>query len=198
MGKIAIHLLLLVLALSRSPQLDSTELARSIKNGDHKAFKKFYENHNDALFRFLMAKGIAEETAKDLIQKAFIYIWEHRNNIDPDKSLRAYLFRIGYTRMLNHIRDNAKFDDLETNADRETALDPEDKVQEEELRDAIDKAIKDMPEKRAMVFEMCFIQEFTYRETAEALDVSKKTVENHMGLALKDIRGALQKFKPET
>lgn len=197
MEKLAIHLLVLALALSRSSELDSTELARSIKNGDHKAFKKFFENHNDALFCFLMAKGIAEETAKDLIQKAFIYIWEHRNNIDPNKSLRAYLFRIGYTRMLNHIRDNAKFDDSETNPGRETALDPEDKVQEEELRDAIDKAIRDMPEKRAMVFEMCFIQEFTYRETAEALDVSKKTVENHMGLALKDIRAALQEFKPE-
>ncbi|MGK7370624.1 MAG: sigma factor-like helix-turn-helix DNA-binding protein, partial [Candidatus Halalkalibacterium sp. M3_1C_030] len=40
--------------------------------------------------------------------------------------------------------------------------------------------------------------EFTYRETAESLDISIKTVENHMGLALKDIRAALKEFKPET
>lgn len=192
-----VQLVLFFLALATSDDVNSKELAWKIKQGNHHAFRKFFNAHHKALFRFLIGKGIAHYTAEDLIQKAFIYIWENRDNIDPDKSLRAYLFRIGYTRMLNHIRDNAKFDDSATNPGPETALDPEDKVQEEELRDAIDRAIKNMPEKRGLVFEMCFIQEFTYKEAAETLDISPKTVENHMGLALKDIRTALKEFKPD-
>jgi RNA polymerase sigma-70 factor (ECF subfamily) len=46
-------------------------------------------------------RGVAKEAAEDLIQKAFIYIWENRTSIDEDKSLRAYLFKIAYSRMLN-------------------------------------------------------------------------------------------------
>lgn len=194
---ILLHLTLFFLASSNFSDSEKEVWARSIKNGDHKAFRDFFNAHHEALYRFLRSKGIAKETAEDLIQKAFVYIWEHRSNIDPEKSLRAYLFRIGYTRMLNHIRDHSKFDDSEELPSIESDTNTEDEIRASELRNAIDKAIKAMPEKRGMVFEMCFIQEFTYKETAEALNVSYKTVENHMGLALKDIREALQEFKPE-
>lgn len=189
------HFLFLVLALSKSDHLDGIELAKKIKNGDKKAFKTFYDNHHKSLFRYLLSKGIDEDTAADLIQKAFIYIWEHRSDIDSGKSLRAYLFKIGYTRMLNHIRDHKKFVQAEHIPDESSAPGPEDVVQTKELKIAIDNAIQEMPEKRALVFEMCFVQEFTYREAAEALDLSKKTIENHMGLALKDIRASLKNFK---
>lgn len=197
MGQASIHLILFVLALSKLSDSERAELARSIKNGDHQAFKTFYEHHHSSLYRYLMSKGIAEGTARDLVQKAFIYIWEQREQIDPSKSLQAYLFRIGYTRMLNHIRDNKKFDESEELPVLEHKNNPEDDLRAAELSQAIDRAIAEMPEKRGLVFEMCFIQEFTYQETAESLGVSKKTVENHMGLALKDIRAALQQFDPK-
>lgn len=197
MGQVSLQLILLALALSKLSETERAELARSIKNGDHEAFKTFYEEHHKSLYRYLMGKGISEASASDLVQKAFIYIWEQRRQIDPSKSLQAYLFRIGYTRMLNHLRDNSKFDDSEELPVLEHEKNPEDDLRLAELKKAIDRAIADMPEKRGLVFEMCFIQEFTYRETAESLGVSKKTVENHMGLALKDIREALQEFNPE-
>lgn len=194
-----IALKLIFLALAGSSKLDKHDkkLARAIKNGDHRAFKEFFDAHNEMLARYLLAKGMDRPTAEDLIQKAFVYIWEKRARIDPDKSLRAYLFRIGYTRMLNHIRDNAKFDDFSELPTVEASGNPEQKVRASELNQAINRAIQNMPEKRGLVFEMCFIQEFTYKETAEALEVSPKTVENHMGLALKDLRAALVEFKPE-
>ena len=54
-----------------------------------------------------------------------------------------------------------------------------------------------MPEKRGMVFDLCFMQEFTYKETADALNVSPKTVENHMALAFKDLRTRLTQIYGE-
>lgn len=196
MLRISFELILLALAVSRLSMEDRRKLAQAIKNGDHGAFKTFYESHHEELLRYLLGKGISKETAKDLIQKAFIYIWEERQKIDPSKSLRAYLFRIGYTRMLNHIRDHDKYDHSTELSSVGTENSPEAEVRAKELQKAIDTAIHNMPEKRGLVFEMCFLQEFTYRETAETLDVSIKTVENHMGLALKDIRLALEEFKP--
>lgn len=197
MLRFSLELILLALAVSRLSMEERSELARAIKNGDHSAFKTFYESHHAELLRYLLGKGISKETAKDLIQKAFIYIWEHRQKIDPSKSLRAYLFRIGYTRMLNHIRDHDKYDHTNEFSSLETNNSPDAEIKAKELQKAIDTAIENMPDKRGLVFEMCFLQEFTYRETADTLDISIKTVENHMGLALKDIRLALEDFKPE-
>ncbi len=79
--------------------------------------------------------------------------------------------------------------------EQNTELTPEDDARKSQLEEAIDWAIADMPERRGEVFTLCFLEEFTYREAAETLDVSRKTVENHMGLALKDIRSALKSFK---
>lgn len=190
-----LHLILLALATSSVKGMDSTTLAKKIKAGDHQAFETFYDHHYDALFRFLISKNTERETAKDLIQKAFIYIWEHRHKIDPDKSLRAYIFQIAYSRMLNYHRDNQKFNTEDAVPEQQTEITPEDTARGHDLERAIDQAIDSMPEKRGTVFRLCFIEDFTYREAAETLDVAKKTIENHMGLALKDMRKSLQQFR---
>jgi RNA polymerase sigma-70 factor (ECF subfamily) len=176
-------------------EIDSTNLAQRIKEGNHNAFHSFFNLHYERIYRFLISKGIRRETAEDLIQQAFLYIWEHRTKIDPNKSLRAYLFSIAYSRMLNYIRDNKKFKDSEFPESNEaTLLTPRDSVQHKELLKAVKNAIEEMPQKRSMVFEMCFMQDFTYKETAKAMGVSVKTVENHMGLAFKDLRAALEAY----
>jgi len=190
-----LHAIFIGLALSPKKELDSKALAEQIKAGNHQAFKRFFDTHYDALLRFLLSKNTDREVAKDLIQKAFMYIWEHRQQIDPGKSLRAYIFQIAYTRMLNHHRDNKKFDTDEAVPNRQTNVTPEDTARGNDLQQAIEHAIYSMPEKRGTVFRLCFIEDFTYREAAETLDITKKTVENHMGLALKDMRQSLQQYQ---
>lgn len=187
-----IHLILIQLALSSDGGLDSPELLRSIRQGDHKAFRKFFDRHHKHLYHFLLKRGVSEQVAEDLIQQAFLMIWEKREEIDETKSLRAYLFRIAYTRMLNHIRDHKKFSSTEP-VNPVTAT-PDEVMVHEELKEKIEAAISAMPEKRQTVFRLCFLQEFSYKEAASTLDISVKTVENHMGLALKDLRNALKTF----
>ncbi len=188
--------LILLLASVDSDELTDPELALKIKNGNHEAFKKFFNRYNAFLLNYLMKRGTAKEAAKDLVQQAFVMIWEKRDEIDETKSLRAFLFRIGYTRMLNLFRDHSKFDeeaDPEGNSAHEEPEDEENK--RDELNNAIEKAVSAMPEKRQEVFRLCFIQEFTYKEAAQVLDVSVKTIENHMGLALKDMRESLKQYR---
>lgn len=188
-------IILFSLAASSSGDMDRSAIAQKIKAGDHRAFEKFFDEHYEPLLRFLLSKNTEREVAKDIIQKAFVYIWEHRQKIDPDKSLRSYMFQIAYSRMLNFHRDNQKFNNDKAVPERQTGLTPEDDARGKELEKAIDRAIDAMPEKRGTVFQLCFMEDFTYREAAEALDVTKKTVENHMGLALKDMRKSLQNFR---
>ncbi|MBD3615395.1 MAG: RNA polymerase sigma-70 factor [Gracilimonas sp.] len=186
--------LLLVLGAALDTESNESEIYLKIKNGDQKAFKTFFDAHHTEVFRYLVQKGVAKDAAEDLIQKAFIYIWEHRDKIEEHKSLRAYLFRIAYTRMLNLFRDHAKFDRNQEIPDVGISNNPADEnLNQQELNMAIEQAISAMPEKRQNVFRLCFLQEFTYKEAAEFLEVSTKTVENHMGLALKDLRSSLSK-----
>ncbi len=187
--------LLFLLAVRGTAEQDDPELLLAIKNGDHAAFKKFFEKHHSYLYHFLLKKGISEQQAEDLVQQAFVMIWDKRDSIDETKSLRSYLFRIAYTRMLNVFRDTKKFDENADFATEESGHETDQQLEAKELGNAIEASIASMPEKRQVVFRLCFIQEFTYKEAAETLDVSVKTIENHMGLALKELRGKLERFR---
>ncbi len=198
MQSIILQLIFLLASLD-ADEINDPELALKIKNGDHEAFKEFFDRYHNYLLNFLMKRGTAKEAAKDLVQQAFVMIWERRSEIDESKSLRAFLFRIAYTRMLNLFRDHKKFDEDAEPENEETASieirENEKESRAKELNTAIEKAISSMPDKRQEVFRMCFIQEFTYKETAQVLGVSVKTVENHMGLALKDMRALLKDYR---
>lgn len=183
--------LLLTFLMSSWDNSTQKELYEAIKEGDERAFKSFFEDNYDSLFVYLRSRNIKRDVAKDLIQKAFIYIWENRHNIKPDLSLKAYLFRIIYTRMINHTEQDRNFLELEKHANGIDKT-PEDTVEYQDLYKAFRKAVAEMPEKRRLVFESCFIQELTYKETAEILSISVKTVENHMVLAFKDLRKTLK------
>ena len=187
--------LIFLLAVRGSSINEDPDLILAIKRGDHNAFKKFFERHHSYLYHFLLKKGISAQQAEDLVQQAFIMIWERRAQIDESKSLKAFLFRIAYTRMLNIFRDTAKFDGNKDVADEEGESSTDKSLETQELGAAIEASIASMPEKRQAVFRLCFIQEFTYKDAAEFLEVSVKTVENHMGLALKELRGKLEGFR---
>jgi RNA polymerase sigma-70 factor (ECF subfamily) len=171
---------------------DARDLAQRIRDGDRDAFRTFFDRHHGTLYGFLQSRGVSAADAEDLVQNAFLYVWQHRDRIDPDRSLRAYLFRIGHTRALNHHRDAARVDPDAT-VDRTPSRDatPDAEALTREQRARIDDAIADLPERRRMVARLCLVNGFTYQEAASVLDVARKTVENHMRLALKDLRDAL-------
>ncbi len=190
----ALGLLLLGLALQESP--DDSELAARIREGDRDAFRRFYDRHHAALFRYLRRRSVRTDRAEDLVQKAFLYIWTHRHQIDPEQSIRAYLFRIGYTRMLNQKRktapQNSNFSAVEPSAQNPT---PEENAVHRDLREALEAAIEALPERRRAVFELCFVEDLTYREAADALDIQPSTVETQMQRAFKALRETLEDYR---
>lgn len=192
-----IESVLLLLAFSNGNDVDDRTLSVSIREGDQKSFKAFFDKHYPGLYRFMVSRGMSHDEAEDLVQKAFIMIWEKRNQIDETKSLRAYLFKIAFTRMLNHVEYQSKFTDAASDDDGISETNPGSDIHVSDLLHHIKTIIAGMPEKRALVFELCFLKQFTYKETAESMGVTVKTVENHMALAFKDMRSALKKVYGE-
>ncbi|PEN13510.1 RNA polymerase sigma-70 factor [Longibacter salinarum] len=190
----ALGLVLLGLALRDGPE--AQELARQIREGDQEAFRAFFDRHHGRLFGYICSRGVPESDAADIVQNAFVYVWTHRSKIDPDRSLRSYLFRIGYTRTLNFFRDRDETPDVDLDLQPDSSTrSPEAETQVSLLRETVDAAIETLPERRRAAFRLCFLEGLSYREAAEALDVTRKTIENHVSHALRDLREALDGFE---
>jgi RNA polymerase sigma-70 factor (ECF subfamily) len=182
-----------LLLFARNSVLDNQELAKRIKSGNHDAFKELYDALSPQLLSYLKRMGGESADSADVIQQAFIILWEKRSEIDEHRSIRAFLFKIASNRMLNVFRDRKKFIDTEFEPES-TGSNPELIAAGELTLSHFNKAIAALPEKRRQVFELCFIQQFTYKEAAEVLGVTHKTIENHMLTALKNIREAMKKI----
>jgi RNA polymerase sigma-70 factor (ECF subfamily) len=181
-----LEFLLLSLAFSASGDLDDRALAASIRAGDAQAFRVFYERHYDSLYRYLVSRGADGAHAEDLIQKAFLLIWEKREAIDPGKSLRSYLFTIGFTKYLNDQKRAAKSTSVEGDDwPPVEGQSPEDSLRYRELMSTVHAAVEAMPEKRRMVFELCFLKQYSYQEAADALSLFRRQCRSrHAGFAL--------------
>jgi len=189
-----VDLLILCLAVTGSGDLDDHVLAGRIKEGDESAFKTFFDRYHGLLFRYLKRRHVPDDVSEDLTQVAFITIWNKRSDIDEQKSLRAFLFKIAHNRALNFFRDTARFVDDPVDHEQAGTQNPEEEADFRKLQQSLYLAIQALPERRRAVFELCFLNEMTYRETAEILNISIKTVENQMGHALKSIRKALSHY----
>src|SRR6056297_2474865 len=134
--------LILLLAFAKYNGIEPSEISADIRDGDHKAFKTFYDEHYDGLYRFMVSRGMSQAEAKDLVQKAFVMIWEKRDGIDETKSLRAYLFQIAYSRMLNHVDYHSKFNDEAPPEEDTSVHTPETDVNYRELLQIVKNAIR--------------------------------------------------------
>ena len=169
-------------------------LAQRTKNGDADAFRVLFDALYDGLSRYMGRFKLPAEEADDVIQQAFVYVWMHREQIDPSKSIRAYLYRAVHTRALNALRDRAKRAPLTAiSATEEAAPAGLDAVETHELRVLLDQAIDSLPDRQRAVFLLCYVEGMRYHEAAETLDISTKTVENHMSRALKTLRALLHR-----
>ena len=161
---------------------------------DKPAFEQLFKSHFVHLCNFAQQYVSDMDSARDIVQKVFIRLWEQREQMDPNQSIRSYLFTSVKNRCLNHIRDQKKYRSSVLDVDIQD-IDiafEEDQMAVEELQQKIDLALSKLPEKCRQVFEMSRFQHKKYQEIAEALDISKKTVEAHMSRALRSLREDLK------
>ena len=195
---VSIALFLLALASDRGDA--PGDMAARIRAGDEEAFRSFFDANHEAVYSYLRGRGLSPEFAADAVQQAFIVLWEKRASLRSGTSLRAFVFRIAYRRALNEIRA-ARHDGLDESVPEGSELSAGLAVVTDAasgdvlLAEHFEKAVNALPEKRRLVFELCFIHGYTYREAAAILEVSIKTVENQMGHALKALRSALAAFR---
>ncbi|MEL7585912.1 MAG: RNA polymerase sigma-70 factor [Prolixibacteraceae bacterium] len=165
----------------------------SLKAGDVAAFDYFFENYSKELHHFSLKILKSKQDADEVVQEVFLRIWEKRDQINPLKSFRSYLFTIALNNIRGRFLKTAKenrfkvelYDELVSAASEE----PEEKIFSHYLS-ILDELIRKLPERRKEIFLMHKKEGLTVPEVAGYLDLSPKTVENQLTAALKTLREA--------
>jgi RNA polymerase sigma-70 factor, ECF subfamily len=163
---------------------------------DKAQFERLFKTHYAPLCHFANQYINDFDAAQDIAQKVFINLWETRDTIDPQKSVKSYLYTSVKNRCLNYIRDNKKYRsrvlDIEL-GDIDIAFEEPDSGAAE-LEAKIAEAMQALPEKCRLVFEMSRFQDKKYKDIADELGLSVKTVEAHMSKALKTLKDSLKDY----
>ena len=164
---------------------------------DLRAFEATFKEHFPALCAFARKYVHDYDTATEIVHDVFVRLWDKREEIDPEKSVKSYLFTSVHNRCLNYIRDNKKFrtseDEFERIKNRGTS-DVEEAMNASELEEQISKALDELPEQCRKIFMMNRFEDMRYKQIAEKLNLSVKTVEAQMSKALRILREKLGKY----
>ena len=175
----------------RSKYANDSEIIKRIKSGDSYAFEELYYKYVDKVFYFNLRYLRNREDAEGLTQEIFIKIWEIRDSLNPELSLNSYIFTIAKNTIFNKNRKK-----INEQAYKEYLRNHLDKVYDKtendillnEVRDWINKAVNDLPPQRRNIFKLSRFEGLSYKEISSRLNLSERTVESHIRLALKSIR----------
>lgn len=169
------------------------QLIRSIKGGDARSFEKLFEKYYDKYFSFACALLHDADAAEDVLQNVFLKIWLGRERLDESRSIENYLLvsvrneifdwlRLKYNQTMIHEETFEKEDD---------SVDIEASLAWAETSDKMDRIIRNMPPQRQRVFMMSRYSNMSSKEIADTLNLSIRTVERHIYLALKDLKSII-------
>lgn len=173
---------------------EEQEILLKIAKNDRKVFEKLFKSYYKELCRFAMRYVREEVASEEIVQEVFINIWERRAALNINSSIKAYLFTAVRNRSFNYIKLQLPKEHLKTDVDvlSEIQIDhSEDDLRLEELKGYVNDAIDGLPKKCKAIFILSRTGGLTYNEIAIELDISVKTVENQVGLALKKLREKL-------
>jgi len=174
------------------------QLAQRIKLGDEQAFELLFRKYYVRLCAFANKFLNEPEDAKEIVQDVFAKIWEGRQEIDPEDSLKSYVFKIAQNLSINKLRRNkveSRYSEvlkLVYIENREISV--HESLMASELEENIANSIGNLPAECRKIFELSRIEGLKYKEIADKLNISIKTVEAQMSKALRLLRIELSDY----
>ncbi len=177
---------------------DSQFLINRLKQGEESAYELLFNEFYRVLTVYANKYVRDIETAKEIVQDLFVHLYEKRENLDINSSLKSYLFRSTHNRCINYINaqkiriQHAEYV-FKTADATEDILEQE--VNKTELEQALFTAINQLPPKCQSIFKMNRFEGLSNTEIAEKLKLSKRTVETQISKALRILRIKIEPYR---
>lgn len=166
--------------------------------GDENAFKYFFDTYYDNLCNFVNSYLRDETLSEDVVQSIFIYLWEKKDSLPSNCSIKSYLYTASKNKSLNQLRDIKNKNRIAEALFTEPELVSEEKadlfLEFEELKSIISMAIDGLPNQCKTIYQLSRDEGLTNKEIAEKLGIAVKTVENQMTIAIRKIKDFLQPY----
>lgn len=170
-----------------------------LRSGDEQVFEEIFRTYYERLCNYANTILNDMDEAEEMVQNAFLVVWEKHESLEIHTSLKSYLYRSVHNSCLNRVK-HYKVRHIHGEAIKHQADILYDDASEDlvgmELELVINQAIDDLPQQCRIVFRMSRFENLSYAEIAEQLNISVKTVENHMVKALKTLREKLKDYLP--
>nr|WP_255486928.1 RNA polymerase sigma-70 factor [Mucilaginibacter sp. SP1R1] len=170
-----------------------------LKQGSEKAYEWLFKTHFESLHAYAYSFIKDDEMAEEIVQNVFCRIWEKRDLLKTDGSLKSYLYRAVHNESLNYLKHqkvkasfNVYYAGQLDQADEQASH----KITTAQLQQHIDAAMSQLPQQCRTIFQLSRFEQLKYQQIADHLGLSIKTVENQMGKALRIMRQKLAEFLP--
>jgi len=176
-------------------------LTESLIKQDEAAFEQVFKTHFKNLHAYAYTIIREETAAEEVVQQVFFKLWERSKGLSIQGSVSAYLYRAVYNESLNHLKHRkvqSRYEQYFTHTMKNENDAAGKQISMKELHSKLNRALNELPEQCRTVFQLSRFEELRYREIADHLGISVKTVENQMGKALKILRTKLIEFLPFT
>ncbi|WP_183575037.1 RNA polymerase sigma-70 factor [Mucilaginibacter sp. X5P1] len=179
--------------------MDSTEITAGLTDKTEAAFEHLFKKH----FRELHAYGFSLlkdwDAAEEVVQAIFLKLWEKNEWVHIQISIKSYLYKSVYHDCLNYMRRqkiHLKYQTHTVHAMENRVDNTDGKIKLNEMEQHLSKALDKLPEKCRAIFHLSRFEYLKYHEIANQLEISIKTVETHMGKALRILRKEMKEFLP--
>lgn len=172
-----------------------TQLLLLFKTDETKFIELLFKQYYSPLCRTVNRIVNDTDAAEDLVQDVFMKVWNNRQTLEINYSFKSYLYRSAINSALNYLEKNKKKTALEDSAySMPAGTEADDQLHFEEVQQRVKEATEALPPACKTIFVLSRHENMSYKEIAEALQISPKTVENQMGKALKHFREYLNVY----
>ncbi len=183
--------------MSKQNFRNDTEALLQMADGNIVAYRFLFDTHFADLCNFLLIYLHSKELSEEIALELFTYIWEKRETLEIKATFKSFLFASAKNKAISHYRKAQKkmFTSLDINEpDRFDDVNSQNILENEELRKILEGAISKLPEKSRQIYQLAWEENLSHKEIAEQLGITPKTVENHVGIALRKLRESLKPY----
>ena len=172
------------------------KLLNRLRNDDVKAFDSLFQIYSKRLYRFAFSLLKNREDSEGIVQEVFLRVWRKRADIDSTRSFKSFLFTISYNLIMDELRLRLKQKEYLNSLEKFFDLEEIDSGHDADynlMKSQIDSLVDELPEKRKHIYLLSREKGLSHKEIAEKLNISVKTVENQINLALRFLKNRLGK-----